>query len=183
MRGEQSVSCVAPKAANMRWVQSPIRSCAPPCSLARQHENRVQKLAEERLAARSPGSRIGGKGDCAAGTTSSQGRKAAPLLYDLVFEAEPDLCIKVGMGASCAAVTLVRSSQVACSDHRSVPRAPYKAAPLLSVQARRDTRNPTLLSCERSMGSWRTTARTAHSAHGPGELAPAAGSCRMHASR
>ncbi|PSC73188.1 flagellar associated [Micractinium conductrix] len=90
------------------------------------HEARVQKLAEQKLAASGAGAAAAA---AAAASAAPKAAKQAPLLFDLVFEGETELCIK----------------------------------------AKRDTRNPTMLSTERQLGSFRTTnsvhqaAVTAHS--------------------
>lgn len=73
-----------------------------------QHEARVQKAAEAKRAgaAAVPAADQGGSGGAAQ---PAQPPKDAPLLYDLVFEGEPELCIKVHQGE---AVWLLRGLAV-----------------------------------------------------------------------
>ncbi|KAI3434676.1 hypothetical protein D9Q98_002740 [Chlorella vulgaris] len=97
------------------------------------HEARLQKQAEERLAARKQAGRSAPGRGAEAQPGGPRTRKPAPLLWDLVF-AESDLCVK----------------------------------------SSRDTCNPTRLTRERDVGSWKTTSRIAHCAPPPARPASAA---------
>lgn len=82
------------------WLRA-AGTLAPP---GPQHEARVQKAAEAKLAASRGGASPVASGSATeqqAGGGGSPGRKGdGPLLFDLVFEGEADLCIKVGAAGS-----------------------------------------------------------------------------------
>ena len=135
-----------------------------------QHEARVQKLAEQKLAASGAGAAAAA---AAAASAAPKAAKQAPLLFDLVFEGETELCIKVGgamrrkgsaHGGGVRGKCTTLPALPACLRYVSVSEPPLPRS-----QAKRDTRNPTMLSTERQLGSFRTTnsvhqaAVTAHS--------------------
>ena len=150
----------------------------------------MQKAAEAKLAAArssasgSPDS-DGSAAQQQAGSGGSLGRKAGgKLLFDLVYEGEADLCIKVrellAVHAVSAAGWLLAAAGMAFQSRHNGCRSwagtqqwqqqggSAASAPFSSIstrpQAKRDTRNPTALSPERNLGPYRTTARATHTA-------------------
>lgn len=153
----------------------PATLCLPypsirPTTATVQHEARVQKAAEGKLEAARGGSLA------ASGSASGAGEKKAeaPLLFDLIYNGEPALCIKVGgvgVNALCSgcegqvqqATGLCGRAASANQTHHPHPPFPTQL-PLQPGQAKRDTRNPTVLSKERRPGPWKTHASLTHTA-------------------